>query len=35
MIMFIKSFIIEIKNVSNNRLIVKIKFAIIKINILI
>ena len=35
MIMFIESFIIEIKDVLNNRLIVEIKFVIIKINVLI
>ena len=33
--MFIENSIIEIKNVSNNRLIVEIKFIIIKINVLI
>ena len=33
MIMFIKSFIIKIKNIINNRLIVKIKLIIIKINV--
>ena len=35
MIMFIESFIIKIRDVSNNRSIVEIKFIIIKINILI
>ena len=35
MIIFIENFIIKIKNVSNNRLIVEIKLIIIKINILI
>ena len=35
MIIFIKSFIIKIKDASNNHLIVKIKFIIIKINVLI
>ena len=35
MIKFIESFIIKIKNVSNNRSIVEIKFIIIKINVLI
>ena len=35
MIIFIKSFVIKIKNVSNNRLIVEIKLIIIKINVLI
>ena len=33
--MFIKSFIIKIKDVLNNRLIIKVKFIIIKINVLI
>ena len=35
MIMFIENFIIKIKNVTNNRLIVKIKSFIIKANVLI
>ena len=35
MIMFIENLIIKIKNVLNNRLIVEIKFIIIKINVLI
>ena len=33
MIMFIENFIIKIKDVSNNRLIVEIKFIVIKINV--
>ena len=35
MIIFIESFIIKIKNISNNRLIVETKSIIIKINVLI
>ena len=35
MIMFIENFIIEVKDALNNRLIIKIKFIIIKINVLI
>ena len=35
MIKFIKSFIIKIRDVLNNRLIVEIKFVIIRINVLI
>ena len=35
MIIFIESLIIEIKDVSNNRLIIEIKLIIIKINVLI
>ena len=35
MIMFIENFIIEIKDALNNYLIIKIKFIIIKINVLI
>ena len=35
MIQFIENLIIKIKDVSNNRLIVKIKFIIIKANVLI
>ena len=33
MIIFIESFIIEIKDVSNNRSIIEIKFIIIKVNV--
>ena len=33
MIIFIENFIIEIKDVLNNRLIVEIKFIIIKVNV--
>ena len=33
--MFIESFIIKIKDVSNNRLIVEVEFVIIKVNVLI
>ena len=35
MIKFIENFIIEIRNASNNRSIIEIKFVIIKINVLI
>ena len=35
MIMFIENLIIEVKDALNNRLIIKIKFIIIKINVLI
>ena len=33
MIKFIENFIIKIKDVSNNRLIIEIKFIVIKINV--